>query len=607
MFQDTFIDGVQYRIYYPEGIDPNNIPADTQVALYMHGGGNTIGDTNDAMNYLNNAYNNTKSIIMMPNASNRTTEEYFNDVVNSYDNFISEKNINQNKLVVSGYSSGYYSTFGVLDTYLEKHPSSDPANVYLVETYPQKGETRYNYNYDLYKDNQTAFISYTGRYGEERHYHSLGTTYSSILDLLTDNGCNVLNVLEPGRVGHWGAEEAFFKDGFIDFLNDNTNVDLTDASFTDAAHNYNSWAHAGYLYESRNLETGSWEKIGVENINTLDKLYSYLGIDVGPLTERIYKGNLRYLKEALSNNAINVSNIDIKSDLGILISNVNNVLSKVKNTTIVSSEVSLTAGSSTTKVPTQIPEIVSSYCMAASTLLCGLVATLKQMEEGGIALDEGEKEIAREAETVNDEDDTTLVSKLAGTGAGVDLIDKVVETDKSIKDDDIDGNNKDLITKNVMDDQPAIEKDDNGQESEKSKEIPKTDNPEKKKKWNPVKDSPREETNTITNWKEEFPEYNELYSTNDKVVFDYNNEFKVILHRDGETITGIEYYYDFGNSENAANALFNLKSMYGNSGIENIMMKDRYVKVIFNDSTFNNLSVSEFKNKYNDLKEIIRV
>ena len=37
------------------------------------------------------------------------------------------------------------------------------------------------------------------------------------------------------------------------------------------------------------------------------------------------------------------------------------------------------------------------------------------------------------------------------------------------------------------------------------------------------------------------------------------------------------------------------------------MMKDRYVKVIFNDSTFNNLSVSEFKNRYSDLKEIIRV
>ena len=113
--------------------------------------------------------------------------------------------------------------------------------------------------------------------------------------------------------------------------------------------------------------------------------------------------------------------------------------------------------------------------------------------------------------------------------------------------------------------------------------------------------------NSVSDWKAEFPEYNELCSTDDKVVFDYNNEYRVILHRNGETITGIEYYYDFGSSENAANALFNLKSMYQDSGIENIMMKDRYVKVIFNDSMFNNLSVSTFRNKYSNLNEIVKL
>ena len=113
--------------------------------------------------------------------------------------------------------------------------------------------------------------------------------------------------------------------------------------------------------------------------------------------------------------------------------------------------------------------------------------------------------------------------------------------------------------------------------------------------------------NTVSSWKEEFPEYSELYSTDDKVVFDCNNEFKIILHRNGDTITCIEYYYDFGSSENAAKALFNLKSMYQDSGIENIMMKDRYVKVIFNNSMFNNLSVSEFRNRYSNLNEIVKL
>lgn len=47
--------------------------------------------------------------------------------------------------------------------------------------------------------------------------------------------------------------------------------------------------------------------------------------------------------------------------------------------------------------------------------------------------------------------------------------------------------------------------------------------------------------------------------------------------------------------------------MYENSDVENIMVKDGYVKVIFNDSMFNNLSVSEFRNKFSNLKEITRV
>lgn len=284
MTQDVVINGVECRVYYPNGIDPNNIDPNTQVALYMHGGGNWMREANDATGYLTSS-NSSNSIIIIPNASDRSTEAYFNDVVNAYDNFLQENNINQNGLVISGYSSGYRSTFGVLDTYLEKHPDSDPASVYLVETYKQNASDRqYEYNYEAYKQNNTMFYSYTSKYD--------------------------------------------------------------------------------------------------------------------------YKSNFT--------------------------------------------------------------------------------------------------------------------------------------------------------------------------------------------------------ENSVSDWKAEFPEYNELCSTDDKVVFDYNNEYRVILHRNGETITGIEYYYDFGSNENAANALFNLKSMYQDSGIENIMMKDKYVKVIFNENMYGNLSVSQFINKHTDLRELVR-
>ena len=72
-------------------------------------------------------------------------------------------------------------------------------------------------------------------------------------------------------------------------------------------------------------------------------------------------------------------------------------------------------------------------------------------------------------------------------------------------------------------------------------------------------------------------------------------------------ITGIEYYYNFGSSENAMNSLPGIVNMYQNSAVENILMKDKYVKVIFNENMYGNLSVSQFINRHADLKELVRM
>ena len=122
--RDEVINGIQCKVYYP-----SNVNSDTQVALYMHGGGDNLTSANDAIGYLNSS-NSTNSIVIIPSDfSNRSTDAYFNSVVGAYDDFIKQKGINQNNLVISGFSSGYCSTFGVLNKYLEKHPNSDSASV----------------------------------------------------------------------------------------------------------------------------------------------------------------------------------------------------------------------------------------------------------------------------------------------------------------------------------------------------------------------------------------------------------------------------------------------------------------------------------------------
>ena len=50
MIKDVQIGGIYYQIYYPDGVDPNNVSPDTQVAIYMHGGGSQSADSKDALN-----------------------------------------------------------------------------------------------------------------------------------------------------------------------------------------------------------------------------------------------------------------------------------------------------------------------------------------------------------------------------------------------------------------------------------------------------------------------------------------------------------------------------------------------------------------------------
>ena len=106
----------------------------------------------------------------------------------------------------------------------------------------------------------------------------------------------------------------------------------------------------------------------------------------------------------------------------------------------------------------------------------------------------------------------------------------------------------------------------------------------------------------------EFPEYSEVYSNDNMIVYNYNDEYKIVIHTDGDKIIGIEHYYDFGNASNADHALDGLMNQYGsNENLENIVQSDRYVKVIFETDMYENMTIDEIRDKYSNLSEIIHL
>ncbi len=547
MFRTEDINGTYYQIYYPKNVDPNNVNPNTQVAIYMHGGGGQTSGGNDAVNYLQNS-TNINSIIIIPNNSARDTQSFYNDVVNVYDSFISENGIKQNNLVISGFSNGYRSTFGILDSYLEKHPNSNPASVYLVETYVQS-DGIYQYNYDAYKKNGTMFYSYTARYGSSGNYNSCGVTYSDILNPLDSNGCKVVNMLEGRVVDHSPSELVFFQDGIIDF----SKGGLTLPSDK-------------YTYQIRNSQTGLWEEVNVNDINTLEKMNKRFGIATLPMiTDDAYFTNLNYLT------SLKLSNETISTDSDVLLGNIGNMYNVIKGSTFVASGYVCSFGSSsTTKVPSAIPDVINKYFSSTSNILCSLGVFLKKCEESNTLMEETEKDIGTDAGSLGDYGVIDL-----GNNGGAPTYNQPIGGNPSSGDP-----------------QPSA--------PSNPRELVPSDEP--------TTDIPQDDgTEDPSNWRENFPDYDKLHTTSDKVVFNCNDEYRVIVHRDGETITGVEYYYDLGSNENVASALRQLKEMYGNSDIENILIKDGCVKVVFNESVFNSLSVSEFRNKFSNLKEITMV
>lgn len=528
----------EYVLYVPDNIDEN-----TSVLVFEHGNG---GRVQEAIDY---ASSNPNQIIIAPRRSNTDSDfsnpKHYEELMSLVDSVREKYNITNYNITSAGHSSGGYYGLAMASTNVETHSDTvGPQIVYMLDDYgPSYQYPEQTYN-NLHLDNLKNSNSIMFFVENPSKYDTGEATYYA------EQGINVIRIkYASGKNVHSEIKANFFNDGFAGFSEGNTTLPTNEK----------------YTYMVYNKDTHNWETINVNEIDTLDKVYNYFGISGSNLqSDRTYQNNLNLLNSLLESRTVNTDAIDVSSDLGILLSNVNNVFASIKGASIVSKKVSLSSGSSTTSVPSQIPGIVNSYCGKSTTALYGLATALKQIEDSGYALDNKEKEIANDADTLNDE----------------------ANVPNNVPKDT--GSNPNTPNPNT----PAAK--------------PNNPIPTKPKTNEPTSNKPKQNNDEPSNWREYFPEYDEIYSTDDKLVFDYNNEFKVIVHRDGETITGIEYYYDFGSSDNAANSLFKLKSIYENSGVENIMMDDRYVKVIFNDSMFNNLSVSDFRNKYSNLNEIVK-
>ena len=117
--------------------------------------------------------------------------------------------------------------------------------------------------------------------------------------------------------------------------------------------------------------------------------------------------------------------------------------------------------------------------------------------------------------------------------------------------------------------------------------------------------SPPSETETKTPQENsnynDFPDYNDVVTNDNQLVYNVNNECKLIIKHEGENVNGFEFYYDFQNKSNA-DAMYSqvLEKYQDIEGFDKILQSDRYLKVVFNEDYYGNQSLSSFKEVYSN-------
>ena len=476
-----------------------------------------------------------------------TVVDYNADIANITMNIVdevkSEFGITSTIVTPSGFSLGGPVGYKTAAENIRRNPGCDPQTVFLVDAYGT-----YFYNPKLHlNDKETINLFKENNTVFFALDHPLKTT--DINTLYAQAGLNIIQVKCVGQ-GHMDINGSFFNEKMYDYM-------AGEALPKD-----------GYIYSKYNIETGEWEEIPYEEIATRDDLNWYFGIDT--LTSNI---------ERLSN----LQDIIVKSDDKILENYINNIRRTLKNTNFLSANFGKTSYASTTQVPNAIPDLITEYFTMTSSLLNSIASKTTKIASIAGEIEKLDNEMSKEAELLNE----NIIQKIPLQTETTLLTNTAVNNSNTI----INNKNDNVKIENININQTVSK--------EETPSNNKYQSPSKNKEVN----TPYQEKTPI---EEQFIEYDKLYSTNDKVVYNYNDEYKIVIHHENGKVIGIEHYYDYQTAEKAMQAVEELNINYKNiDNFDRIIQKDRYVKVLFKEEMYNNISLNKFKEMYRELNQVL--
>lgn len=626
MEQDTkgrFIDmemdnGVRCSVYVPQ-----NVNANTPIFTYVHGSGGPTGNWRTVKEAV--AANGSNSVIIMPTMA--WNSDWGKETMNVVNAVKQQYGITNSNVSSGGFSFGGFSGYTTLAANLRQNPDADPQIGYFIDDYSNLTYKGYKQavadqeTMDLFRENNSVFFIMENASKDK-----------SATNAFAQSGINVIRVVcERGE--HSTINKDFFNNGMYDYM---AGGELPKEH---------------YRYQKYNQATGQWEDIPYESIATIDSLYDYYGLDSSKINlDKLYS----------------LADIKIKSDDKTLENHLNSIRGTIRNAKFLTMNYTNASFSSTTQIPQRIPDAITAYFDNTAALLnsiarktvaiakiAGEISYLDQsLANRTVQLNnaeplyktatplpnDGAVELVDLSNTTDTQDTTNLsnATNLSNTQTPNNQNNQFVgQTSPSNQNFESNLPNYSNLSNQsyqptssssniggTSSQQPTISSPISGGTSSQQPSINSSNGSSASPQRPSYQQSPSsvEQTPTVENLdtqqpttplkeqkiEETFPKYEELYSNDNQIVYNYNDEYKVIVHHEDNKITAIEHYYDFETTEAATTAIEKLQTEYENiENFDKIIQNDRYVKVLFKEEMYADKTITQIKEKYIELKEVV--
>lgn len=558
----TLSDGNTFRAYVPDSVTD-----DTPVLYYSYLLGQPYEKDKIWQGYEAALLEqNPSSIVIIPSDqtlvvgnSNVESHIFQNNAMEAIEILENEYNVELNQMINGGFSAGFGYAVRTSAHYIEQTGTTDRQVLVAVDGFMNDSTNILKSELQTLADNDAIIVSYSQQQNLSIQANKLSST-----------GLGILYIVDPTipvnltkETGYWGYHD-YMTTSFIDTGLYQKIIDFV---------NGEGELPEGYTYRYYDPKTGQIIDIDSDNAAEI------LGIEKMPSDVKF--GEISEL----------LTDYTIKADNKLFAQYLNSIKNEIVASSVLSTTFEYSDYTSTTNIPSSFTSVLNSYYNATADLLTKLANDILEFSKISDKVNELNQQQASAAENLNNQVTTSSNETINYYGNQTEEASNSWTATSS-------PSSSNYLNNNTIENTSSNTSSNTNYTWTTSNESDITVN----------------ENETLNNSKitEDFPEYEELYSDDEKIVLEYSNEmedykYKVIIHKDGNNITGIEHYYHFDTTTDAANKINAIKEQYSeNEYYDQIIQKDNYIKIIFKETMYQNMTTDKVVERYySELNKVV--